>query len=57
MGTARFANPLGVNDFVKASQFMYYSQEELYDASEDIEMFALSEGLQAHARSITIRGL
>ena len=55
MGTARFASPLSVSDFVKTSQYIYYDREALSEVSKDIEMFALSEGLEAHARSITIR--
>lgn len=55
MGTARFSSPLSVDDFVKKSQFIYYTAEELKAVSKDIEMFAVSEGLTAHARSIGIR--
>ena len=55
MGTARFSSPLSVTDFMKTSQYIYYDREALNEASKDIEMFALSEGLHAHAKSITIR--
>lgn len=55
MGTARFSSPLGVDDFVKKSQYIYYSREALAEAADDVEAFALSEGLTGHARSITIR--
>lgn len=55
MGTARFSSPLSVADFVKTSQYIYYDRENLLRASDDIEMFAKSEGLTAHARSISIR--
>ena len=55
MGTARFSSPLSVDDFVKKSQYIYYSSKALSQAAEDIEIFARSEGLTAHANSITIR--
>ena len=55
MGTARFSSPLSVDDFVKKSQYIYYSQEALDSAAEDIDTFAKSEGLTGHARSVTIR--
>ncbi|MBQ7578403.1 MAG: histidinol dehydrogenase [Synergistaceae bacterium] len=55
MGTARFSSPLSVDDFVKKSQFIYYSPEALNKASHDIENFARSEGLTAHANSVVIR--
>lgn len=54
-GTARFSSPLSVDDFVKKSQFTAYSQEALQKAGEKIAAFARAEGLQAHARSVTIR--
>ena len=55
MGTARFSSPLSVDDFVKKSQYIYYSQDALRGAADDIETFAKSEGLTAHAASITVR--
>ena len=55
MGTARFSSPLSVDDFVKRSQYIYYTHEALDGAAPDIESFALSEGLTGHARSVTIR--
>lgn len=55
MGTARFSSGLSVDDFVKKSQFLYYSPEALEKASDDIETFAKSEGLTAHADSIAVR--
>lgn len=54
-GTARFSSPLSVDDFVKKSQFTAYSQEALQKSGGKIAAFAQAEGLQAHARSITIR--
>lgn len=55
MGTARFSSPLSVDDFVKKSQYIYYSSEALKLAADDIDKFATSEGLTGHARSVTIR--
>lgn len=55
MGTARFFSPLSVEDFVKKSQYIYYSRDNLNNCADDIEMFANSEGLVGHARSITVR--
>ena len=55
MGTARFSSPLSVDDFVKKSQYIYYSQEALGLVTDDIDTFAQSEGLTGHARSVTIR--
>lgn len=54
-GTARFSNPLSVDDFVKKSQFSYYTPEALAKAADKIAAFAEKEGLQAHGRSVTIR--
>lgn len=54
-GTARFYSALGVYDFVKRSQFTYYSQDAVITAAKDITKLAYSEGLQAHARAIEIR--
>ena len=54
-GTARFSSPLGVDDFVKKSSFLYYTQEALAQAAPRIAEFARREGLCAHARSVTIR--
>ncbi|MDO4315145.1 MAG: histidinol dehydrogenase [Oscillospiraceae bacterium] len=54
-GTARFSSPLGVDDFVKKSSFLYYDQAALAAAAPRIADFAEREGLHAHARSVTIR--
>ena len=54
-GTARFSSPLGVDDFVKKSSFIYYTREALEKAAPRIADFAEREGLHAHARSVTIR--
>ena len=54
-GTARFFSPLGVDDFVKKSSIISYSKEALRAVHKDIELFAVSEGLTAHANSIAVR--
>lgn len=54
-GTARFSSPLGVDDFVKKSSFMYYSADALGTVGEKIALFAETEGLHAHAVSAVIR--
>ena len=54
-GTARFSSPLGVDDFVKKSQFLYYTPEALDAVAEDVARFARKEGLEAHARSALAR--
>ncbi len=54
-GAARFASPLGVDDYCKRSSFLYYTREALLAAGADAERFALSEGLTAHARAVSIR--
>ncbi len=55
-GTARFSSPLGVDDFVKRSSFLYYTPEALAECAPRIADFAQREGLHAHARSVLIRG-
>lgn len=55
MGTARFASPLSVEDFVKKSQYIYYNEEAFKEDAEDIVTFAKREGLTAHANSAAIR--
>lgn len=54
-GTARFSSPLSVDDFVKKSQYTYYTKEALSKVAEDVAFFAKKEGLDAHAKSATIR--
>ena len=54
-GTARFSSPLGVDDFVKKSQFLYYTPDALNAVAEDVAKFARKEGLEAHARSALAR--
>lgn len=54
-GTARFSSPLSVDDFVKKSQFSYYTKEALKEVADKVAKFANKEGLQAHGKSATIR--
>ena len=54
-GTARFSSPLSVDDFVKKTQYTYYTRSALEKAQPTVSIFAKQEGLTAHARSIDIR--
>lgn len=54
-GTARFFSPLGVDQFIKRTSIISYSREALEKVHKDIELFAESEGLTAHANSIRVR--
>ena len=54
-GTAKFSSPLGVDDFIKKTQFTYYTRTALEAVAEDVAYFARQEGLTAHARSAVIR--
>ena len=54
-GTARFSSPLSVDDFIKKSQYIYYTPEALSVARESVSNFAKKEGLTGHARSVDIR--
>ena len=54
-GTARFSSPLSVDDFVKKTQFTYYTADALAKVADSIDYFANREGLQAHGKSVTIR--
>ncbi len=54
-GTAKFSSPLSVDDFVKKSQFTWYTRDALGKVADKIACFAEKEGLSAHARSATIR--
>ena len=54
-GTARFSSPLSVDDFVKKTQYTYFTRDALRDVAEDVASFARQEGLTAHARSALVR--
>lgn len=54
-GTARFFSPLSVKDFYKRSSYIYYTEDALREAKDDIVLIANREGLTAHANAITVR--
>ncbi len=54
-GTARFSSPLSVDDFVKKTQYTYYTKDALARVANDVAFFAEKEGLTAHAKSAVIR--
>lgn len=54
-GTARFFSPLSVNSFEKRSSYIYYTEDALCDAKDDIMLIAKKEGLTAHANAIKVR--
>ncbi len=54
-GTARFSNPLSVDDFVKKTQYTYYTKEAFGKVAKDVAYFAQQEGLTAHAKSALSR--
>lgn len=53
--TAKFSSPLSVDDFVKKTQYIYYTKDALKRVADDVAYFAKQEGLTAHARSALIR--
>ena len=55
-GTAKFSSPLSVDDFVKKTQFTYFTRDALNRVAEDVALFARKEGLTGHARSALSRG-
>ena len=54
-GTAKFSSPLSVDDFVKKTQYTYFTREALERVAKDVDLFAKREGLTGHARSAMIR--
>ena len=54
-GTAKFSSPLSVDDFIKKTQYTYYTKEALERVCDDVAFFATKEGLTAHAASAVIR--
>lgn len=54
-GTAKFSSPLSVDDFVKKTQYTYYTADALKKVADDVAFFATKEGLTAHAKSVTVR--
>lgn len=54
-GTAKFSSPLGVDDFIKKTQYTYFTESALAAVAKKVECFAKKEGLTAHAKSAVIR--
>lgn len=54
-GTARFFSPLGVDSFIKKSSYIYYTEDALREAKDDIVLIAKKEQLTAHAHSVQVR--
>ncbi len=54
-GTARFSSPLSVDDFIKKTQYTYFSEKAFEAAARDVALFAEKEGLTAHAKSALVR--
>lgn len=54
-GMARFSSPLSVDDFIKKTQYTYYTRDALARVAKDVAAFAAAEGLTAHAKSAVIR--
>ena len=55
MGSAKFSSPLSVDDFIKKTQYTYYTKKALCKVANDVAFLASKEGLTGHARSVTIR--
>ncbi len=54
-GSAKFSSPLSVDDFIKKTQFIYYSESAIKEVAKDVALFAKKEGLTAHAKSTLTR--
>ena len=54
-GTAKFSSPLSVDDFIKKTQYTYYTAAALDRVAQDVAYFATQEGLTAHAKSAIVR--
>ncbi|MGN1295693.1 MAG: histidinol dehydrogenase [Bacilli bacterium] len=55
MGSAKFSSPLSVDDFIKKTQYTYYTKKALCKVANDVAFFACKEGLTGHARSVMVR--
>ena len=55
MEATKFSSPLSVDDFVKKSQYTYYTEEALAEIKDGLMLFAEKEGLHGHARSVGVR--
>ena len=56
-GSAKFSSPLSVDDFVKKSSYIFYSEQNLKRVEKDVAAFARREGLDAHAQAVEARSL
>ena len=56
-GSAKFSSPLSVDDFVKKSSYIFYSEQNLKQVEKDVAAFARREGLDAHAQAVEARSL
>lgn len=56
-GSAKFSSPLSVDDFVKKSSYIFYSEQSLKQVEKDVAAFARREGLDAHAQAVEARSL
>ncbi|MBP5686339.1 MAG: histidinol dehydrogenase, partial [Clostridia bacterium] len=54
-GAAKFSSPLSVDDFIKKTQYVYYDESAENKVADSVALFAESEGLTAHAESVTVR--
>ncbi len=54
-GTAKFSSPLSVDDFIKKTQYTYFTKDALREVAQDVAFFATKEGLTAHAKSAVVR--
>ena len=54
-GTAKFSSPLSVDDFIKKTQYTYFTKDALSKVAQDVAFFATKEGLTAHAKSAVVR--
>ena len=54
-GSAKFSSPLSVDDFIKKTQYTYFTKEALANVADDVAYFAKQEGLTGHAKSAVIR--
>ena len=54
-GTAKFSSPLSVDDFIKKTQYTYFTEDALRSVAYDVAKFAEKEGLTGHAKSAVVR--
>jgi histidinol dehydrogenase len=54
-GTARFSSPLGVEDFIKRTNLVSFTQRALRRFEKDVIRFSEWEGLEGHSRAVQMR--